>query len=54
MTEKNNEWMKAVVDLTEQYFPKKNCGERGQALVLVSELTILHKKIVDDLLTHQQ
>lgn len=37
---KHEEWMALITDLVDENFPKGECTERGNALVLVAELTI--------------
>lgn len=37
---KHEEWMDLITDLVDENFPKGECAERGNALVLVAELTI--------------
>lgn len=36
----HEDWMNLVGDLVEENFPKGECSERGNALVLVAELTV--------------
>lgn len=42
---KHEEWMDLIGNLVEENFPKGECRERGNALVLVAELTLKLKEL---------
>lgn len=37
----HEEWMDIIGNLVEENFPKGECSERGHALVLLAELTVV-------------